>query len=42
MPKVLEEAVAAVRSLDLEEQERAGQVLLAFLNGSNELETADA
>jgi hypothetical protein len=42
MLKVLEEAVAAVRSLDRESQERAANVLLAFLHGSSEFETADA
>ncbi|WP_295556702.1 hypothetical protein [uncultured Hyphomicrobium sp.] len=42
MPKVLKEAVAAVRSLDRGEQERAGQVLLAWLNGSNNSDLLDA
>jgi hypothetical protein len=42
MLKVLEEVIASVRALDQGEQERAAQVLVAFLNGSAELETADA
>jgi hypothetical protein len=40
MLKVLEEAVAALRSLDHDEQERAANVLRAWLN--REAEHADA
>lgn len=42
MLKVLEEAITAVRSLDHGEQERAAQVLLAWLNGSSNCDLVDA
>jgi hypothetical protein len=42
MPKALQDAVAAVRSLDRGEQERAAQVLLAWLNRSSDCDLADA
>lgn len=42
MPKVLKEAISALQALDSAEQERAARVLIAFLNGSNEIEVAEA
>lgn len=41
MRKVLDDIIDTLRTLDSSEQERAAHVLLAWLNGSHELERAD-
>jgi hypothetical protein len=42
MLNVVDDIVATLRTLDSSEQEKAVQILHAWLNGSHELERADA
>jgi hypothetical protein len=42
MLNVLDDIISTLRSLDRGEQERAAQVLLAWLNGASEFDLADA
>jgi len=42
MLKAVDDVVATLRTLDSSEQERAAQILHAWLSGSCELERADA
>jgi len=41
MPKALTEAIAALRLLERDDQERAAQVLLTWLSGAGDSEFAD-